>query len=69
MSKPPRCKICGAEHWGPQHVFKTPAVTKVAAARDEAPHYVTDVTKLPMGRPKVYADHAARQRAYRERLK
>lgn len=24
MSKPPRCKICGAEHWGPQHVFNAP---------------------------------------------
>lgn len=21
MSKPPRCKICGAEHWGATHQF------------------------------------------------
>lgn len=71
MAKPPRCKLCGVEHWGAEHVFKassvTKPVTKVTATRDETPHYVTVVTKLPLGRPKVYADHAERQRAYRQR--
>lgn len=76
MTKAPRCKLCGVNHWSyEQHKFARPAmqtawedVEKATAELEEAQQAVTESeVALVRGRPKRYENSAARQKAYRER--
>jgi hypothetical protein len=77
--KPPEtCPLCGvAHHTWQAHSFRrsVPAPKSPASPAPQAEVVPVVVRTIPRaepvkrGRPKVYADHAARQRAYYQRAK
>ena len=73
MTRAPRCKLCGTDHWLREpHRYETaavalPAVTKPVTKRRYRPPRLSNSVTPPVGRPRRYATDAERQRAYRER--
>ena len=72
--KAPKCRVCGAEHWGPDHVFKGDAakVSELLTQVVHAPkvvHTVVHTEAKGSSRHGKYADAEARKEYRREWMK
>jgi hypothetical protein len=64
MNAGPRCKLCARRHWTYEpHVLAPEMAYPVTIMPPSS------VTKIGRGRPKRYENSAAKQKAYRDRLK